>query len=332
MRRLIAISVFCMLLVALGSAAVSAQEGGFALPNSYNKLPLSIELAPEFPGPFEAVILKAVSFSFDLDRSTLTWRVNGTIVKRGVGEKTAEIKTGNVGSETSVTLEAVTDRGTQSTSIVIRPGEVGLSWEALSYVPPFYKGKALATFESEVRVIATPNIIKGGVRLGSKKLVYTWKVNGKIDQSQSGYGKNIFKYKIPSTSIQGIVDLDVVTTDNSLRVRDSITIPVTEPLLLLYEDDPILGIKQNRALIGSFLLKAPEVRFFAAPYWSSPDSSGFAYKWKQNEELLEGDTPFRTFGVEANSRGESQISVIFSNSSKFLQFSSARIKLLYGSN
>ncbi|MFQ5754351.1 MAG: hypothetical protein ACE5HI_20410, partial [bacterium] len=141
------------------------------------------DVSPENPRPGQIVTVAIESFSVDLDRaSSITWLVNGEAVNRGAGVKQIQFETGELGSVSVVDVVVRgTDIGTVSESVTIRPTEVDLIWEAGVYTPPFYSGKALPSSESEITIVAVPQLVtSSGNKLKSSDLIFTWKKDGKV--------------------------------------------------------------------------------------------------------------------------------------------------------
>jgi len=105
---------------------------------------LQLDVRPQAPRPGDTVSITAQSFSADVNRSNFTWSVNGKVIKRGLGENKIEFRTGEAGSVSVVRVIVETPTlGTLSSELTLRPARVNLIWEADSYTPPFYQGKAL---------------------------------------------------------------------------------------------------------------------------------------------------------------------------------------------
>ena len=71
-----------------------------------------------------------MSYDIDLDRSAITWFVNGKAVKSGVGEKTLSTKTGANGAPLVVRAEIVAGGKTIIKERTIIPADVDILWEA----------------------------------------------------------------------------------------------------------------------------------------------------------------------------------------------------------
>src|SRR3989304_5157869 len=59
----------------------------------------SIELVPDNPRPGQGVSAKVVSYQFDVNRSDITWILDGKTVASGTGKKTADFVLPSLGQE-----------------------------------------------------------------------------------------------------------------------------------------------------------------------------------------------------------------------------------------
>ncbi len=76
--------------------------------------------------------------------------------------------------------------------IPITPEDLDIIWQANSYVPPFYEGKALFPPVGTVSFVAMPGFIdSNGNPVNPKKLIYTWSQDTTVLGDKSGYGKNV---------------------------------------------------------------------------------------------------------------------------------------------
>lgn len=258
---------------------------------------ISIEKNPEFPGPNENVQVSIGSTSVDLNSATITWSVDGVPQKKGVGIKDYAAATKELGSITAVDATVAPLKGAPLTRrVILRPAGVSLIWEALSYTHPFYKGKALNAFDGAVQITALPQLVRErGERMAPNELIYTWKKNGMVVESAGGYGKNSFTLVGPISFSRGESSIEVTVTapDGSINARDTITIRPFNPKVLLYENDPLLGVRYEHALPEAFSLTKDELVLVASPYFFSLKNRGstsLEYQWIMNGALVQNQT------------------------------------------
>ena len=153
---------------------------------------ISIDLVPENPEPNENVTITLSSYASNLDLIPISWSVNGKTAASGRGKKSFSVVAPAEGKEVNVTASISLPDGLVEKKVMIRPEVMVLLWQANdSYVPPFYKGKALPTLDSEIKVVAMPET--KGTNRGN--LAYSWKKDYASDQSASGYNKNFYIYQ-----------------------------------------------------------------------------------------------------------------------------------------
>src|SRR3990167_3192742 len=156
------------------SGAVLPFKANAASPSS-----ISVNVVPENPAPNENTSITLSSYANNLDSVLISWSVNGKSVLSGIGKKSFSVNAGAAGSETSVVATISLPDGAIDTRIIIRPAVMVLLWQANdSYVPPFYKGRALPTPDSEVKVVAMPEIKSGSGFVDSKKMTPIWEQFG----------------------------------------------------------------------------------------------------------------------------------------------------------
>ncbi|HEC30499.1 MAG TPA: hypothetical protein ENI66_00600, partial [Candidatus Yonathbacteria bacterium] len=212
---------------------------------------LSMDMDPEYPEPNESTSIKLSSTLVDLNRSEIFWYANNNIIASGTGKKEIEVEAGKLGSTTILSVIVKTNDGLRlNKEITIRPSELTLIWEAESYTPPFYKGKALLSPESSVRIVALPVFVANGANIPKETLVYIWRLNGKI--VLSGVGETTLEVKGPKPYGNLDISLETSSPSGSIIKTTNIGIGVSSPEIIFYEDRPLEGINYNKALTNEF--------------------------------------------------------------------------------
>lgn len=268
---------------------------------------MDLSISPAYPGAYTDVTVTATSYSADLNRATLTWQIDGKPAESGVGLRSITVETGDLGVKKTVVV-LVRPSGESSTfrdEITITPTEVDLVAESNSYIPPTYRGKALFTPGSAVRITALPVFIDGtGKIVPPEKLVYTWQRNFVGVPNASGYGKRTFELpRLKNTAIENI-SVMVSSLDGELRKERSITVKSTPPKLLFYEDRPLLGTWYNQALGNTVDLKESEITLRGEPFGIVSSVSSTIFEWLVSGEPTEGspeNARLLTFRHEARS-------------------------------
>lgn len=229
---------------------------------------LSAKIEPTNPKPNETVTVTLSSYQLDLDRSSVSWIINGQSVQSGPGLKTYTGQVGSIG--TSQVWRIIAQQGSTKIEKIItfRPAEVDLLWQADTYVPSTYLGKALATSESPVTVVAIPNLITStGKKYPAAELIYRWEKDFNFIKNQSGLGREAFTFTSDKLFGSNQVKVTVSTPDNTITAEETITIPIRTPFLALYEYRALTGPNYRNQLgqeinIGSGLFSIIVEPFF----------------------------------------------------------------------
>jgi hypothetical protein len=297
--------------------------------------PFSLSLEPQNPKPGETVSMTIESFSVDLDQSTVTWFVDGKIISSGKGVKAATVTAGGLGTEKNVEVEVDSERGQFTQTAAIRPTNLSIVWQAATYVPPFYKGKALESYGAAYKVVAIPEIVDGnGRRVNPKSLVYTWKKNDAIEKDQSGYGRDSFISTQTSFTREGDdIFVEVVSADG-FSTSGGITIVPQTPEIHFYEKSPLYGVLYGNELTDRLNLIHEEVTVSAEPYYFSTKSklsSVLQYAWTLNDSSIsEFDSKDEiTLRKVTGSTGSAEIGLTLTNTAKLLQGADRSLLIRY---
>ncbi len=285
---------------------------------------ISTDVEPTNPGPFQQISVTIDSYATDLNGVSISWVVNGKKVVSGIGKKGISLTTGAIGKQTSINITIDSITGTITKNITIIPATVDMIWEANTYTPPFFKGKAIFSPESVVTFVAIPHLIRNGVEVSPKNLIYTWSNNGTVLGSQSGYGKSTLS--IAGSIIPRPFDITVEASDpNTGSVADGETVLASQtPFVLFYKNDPLYGVQYEHALTGVIPLTTQEMEITAVPYYFSARSmfdNLLSYNWEINGTPI-GDginSPDKVFRRTGTAVGQSNVSVSTTQSATMFQ-------------
>jgi len=299
---------------------------------------LYVNISNKFPRPLETVKIDIEAYGIDLNKATITWSVNGTVVNTGIGQKTFEVQTGKLGVTKKIGISIKPERGLPiNKSVTLSPQELDLIWEARTYTPPFYRGKAMYTPQENVVIVALPNFIStGNTKLSSDKLIYNWSNEGDVAQEQSGYGKNTYKMKGDILMKTNGVSVEV-TGFGKEKAKESVDLRVTFPEVVFYENNPLYGVLWNKSLKGSFSFTDEEKVVEAFPFYfgvfrkSDPKLS---YTWRINNKdiLVPKNQSMMTFRNTDKDSGSSLIGTTINNSSNFLSEADGGVNLNYSTS
>lgn len=312
MRRVRARYTVCM---SFRAFAVSAAIALSFLPSvaaaqtaNTSAAPFSVSVSPRYPTPYGSATLSFVSGTVDLSNATVKVEANGTQVYAGNAQDVI-VPLSGAGKTVNVRI-TVTSNGTSSTdTLSITPQDVALVAEPISSAPVWYEGKPFVPMEGATRVVAVANLAaKSGAAVDPASVAYTWTVDGAIQASASGIGKDALIVPSPMQYRSTSVSVSVQSQDGSVVGGDSLTLSPSQPTLRLYQNDPLLGILTGTALSGSFTIAGSETSLYAAPF-SFPTSNGSpALEWFLNGSAVQTGNVV-TLRPSGSGQGSASISV-----------------------
>ncbi len=299
---------------------------------------VDVSMVPENPGPNQVVTASVVSYSTNIDFATVTWKINGKVKSTGQGVKTFTFVTGSMNTSTILDITVLTAEGqTIQKTITIKPASVDLIWQSNSFVPPFYKGKPLFSYQNQITFIALPHMTgPNGAEIGSKNLVYKWTLNSSVVDSASGYGRDSFT--LTGSLIARPLNVTVEVTsagDDGLGTASMTVAPIT-PSVVMYEKNPLYGIQFQSALTNTVSLSGTkEIMIVGMPFFFGTTNlyaPELSYTWAINGTPINDGRrqPTQIFRQVEGSNGRSNISLQVDNSSKILQSASNTFNLTFG--
>jgi len=313
MKKLFILSLL-LFLFSFGTLNTNAQFGGGAT---------TLSISPEFPRPGNDVSLTLTSLNINLDSATITWYLNGEERGVGIGKKKVFVRVGDVGKSYEVLVVVIGADGKRvSLSSTILPQGVDIVWQAHAYTPPFYKGRSLSPSAGLVVVTAIPDLIDArGKKVDPSNAIYTWSERGIVLGNASGYGKQSIILEngtVPQSPL--IVTVTVSSFDNTVKAKQTVKIPVTDPVLVFYEKHPLKGLEYNNALTNNFIMTEEEIVIQAEPFFFSLDdlfNKLVRYRWKINGADISIPRSEQgkkiTFRKEPGVSGEAEISLKIEN-------------------
>lgn len=303
------------------------------IPLLYAQIPsvgesVEISLEPQIPGPNTTVRVTAQSFSFEIDRATLRWVVNGKEVASGVGQTTAEFATGASGSTLTIALTILTPQGNlieRELSFVL--GSLDLIIEPQTYTPPFYRGRALPSYGAQLRLIALPD-----ASAERNDFLYRWERDYEVIEGLNGVARSVVSLRSPDFAANTTFSVEAISA-NSQRLRREVAISNVEPLVVLYEQSALRGIIYERAVPVQATLEGKEVTYVAEPYFFSVArrSDGvLSYQWTIDGSAIEsGARSELTLRQDTEGSGTATIGLNIQNEREILQAAVAAITLIF---
>lgn len=292
---------------------------------------VTLSASPEQASPYIPVTVTAESYSVDLNRATIVWSINGKTVKSGTGLKSITFRPGPLGSNTYISATIATIDGAQLTATkIVSTADSDIIWEAYnSYVPPFYKGKALPADEASIRAVAIPNVRGLGSVTKMKDFVYTWKRNYDVVGNVSGAGRSSFTFSLDYLNAQEKLSVEIGARTNSSVSAANTDIVIVKPTIEFYQKtaDGMIhfekNVGNNESLYGGSVL-------FAAPFGMSPKNiadPSLTYEWTSGNDTIENNPKANTLSVDQLQAGS--INLLITNTKSL--FEEARAQLNIGS-
>lgn len=201
-----------------------------------------------------------------------------------------------------------------------------LSWSASSFVPPEYKGRALPTQGSKIKIVASP--LNSSVN--PEKMIYLWLLDNEEQGWANGKGKNYFSFtaKKPGGARYQI-EVKVMDENENLIERLFLTVKIHDPEILILNEEKIYQPKTLSAKINE------ELKLIGAPlFFNIASLEELNFSWKENNRVfsssLQTDPQEISIGMPDGKISKKIIKTIFAEVSKktdSLQQAEREIKL-----
>ncbi len=317
------------------SAQTTGSATGLGLRNTDTAVLIHAE--PATPAAGAVVRFTAESPLFDLTKSMITWSVNGKETTKGIGEKVIDITIDKKGTPVTVHVDVTNDSwGNASADVSIAPLQLDLLIDAMSYVPPFYRGRALPAAGGHIHAQALARFVQNGARVSEKIITYTWKQNGRTLGSISGLGRSAVTLEAPALFDSNQITVLATTDDGALSAETSATIASVEPILALYENHPLFGIMFHQMTPNSLTVPSAERTFVAIPYFADAlraEDPHLRYAWSVNDSpIAASSTKTNEITIRADSGGVvASLALELSHAVNIFLASTGRWQIKFGS-
>jgi hypothetical protein len=295
-----------LLAVFLLPLAVSAQSlGGLG---DLSGEAFSVSASPQYPSPFSQSTLSFLSSALDLTNSTLAVSVGGKEIYRGA-VRPVSVPLGKAGNITTARVTISSGGASYSKTISIQPQDVVLVAEPISSSPPLYPGKSLVPIDGDVRIVAIASLRgTSGNSASPSTYSYSWTVDGARIANSSGIGKSVIIVVSPLQYRSRDVSVVVTSANGNLVSGASLSLYAMSPSVRIYENNPLLGIRYDRALFGSYSITGSESTLYAAAF-SLPTTGGVPFvQWFLNGASAQTGNLI-TLRPTGSGRGEASLSV-----------------------
>jgi hypothetical protein len=252
--------------------------------HAHAQLPSTADLAvsPLFPQPYSDITVSIEAYSMDTVGAAITWFVDGVEQTSFRNARSLTLKTGVLGKKISV---SATVKMLNGPSFTVRrdiiPAAVDLILESDTYVPAFYRGRALPSGNASIRAIAIPHV---GTSVSPSSFTYRWELGGGVLFGGPIRGKQSADVTMSRFANERL-SVTVIDQNGVLVAQKTITLNPIEPELHFYEDNPLRGLHE-RAILGSLTLIGDETTVYAEPYYMNTDltAESVDFAWSINGE------------------------------------------------
>lgn len=309
---------------------------GFFVDAQIRDTDIVLSVSPQYSNSNQNVNATLNSYSINLDKTNIVWSIDDQEMSRGIGKKSFSFKTGSAG--TPITLSIIIDTidgQSISKTITIIPADVDILWQAYdAYVPPFYKGKALAPSQGQFKVVAMPNLINQSGKVNINNLSYVWEKDDKVQSDSSGWGKNYLIFQNSYLDRDNTVEVKISDISGRTNASGRITLNTSNPKILFYKNDPQFGVRWETALNNGFIINPEGEILNVEPYFFSPkniSSSNLSFDWFLNGQKISTPNPKNILSIkpEAGQSGSATIKIDINNINTLFQSMSKQINVSF---
>ncbi len=234
----------------------------------------------------DVVFFNLESFKVETKKSNINWILNGKSILSGFGKDSIKITVPE--RESSLAVRLTTPEGeVYDNDFRLYNKSVIIYWEATdSYVPDWYRGKRMLVKGGTARVHAFSNITTNGVKISDNDLLYTWEINGKIQQDESGLGKNfldIYASEVEGTSMEIKVTVTPRLSNDETVAVENIEMVDTRAVFYLKGGNNV----NKKALVDSYKFDLSDFILMVEPFFFSLDKK-MSYYWNVNGREVVG--------------------------------------------
>ncbi len=288
---------------------------------------------PKYPKPGDNVRVSINSYTVNLDKSFIVWSLNGEERSRGIGKKTFSFDLEKTNSQNQVTASIDLVGGiTVVKSNTIVASDIDMLWEAVdSYVPPFYRGKALGVQDGSFKIVAIPSILSSGGKVSPNNLSYVWKKDGDGQVGASGFGKNYLIFTKSYLDSENEIEVEASDIEGKVKTGNKIMVTgLKKPKVVLYKKDSKIGFRLNQALSDNYSISEPTT-IIAVPYFfsfSNINSEDMAFTWSAGGKQIQPNRNKNEITViPPKERGGTDISLAVEKANSFYQSVKKRINV-----
>lgn len=290
---------------------------------------ITLTTVPEFPSPHAPVQVSLDDYSVETTGASIAWFINGVERTEFKNERSITIQTGDVGEKSTVRVVLTRSNAPAlSHSLSIVPTEIDIILEADTYVPSFYRGRALPSRDSSLRAIA---VVHDGTNVPDSAYTYKWSLGNTVISGGPVTGRNVLMLDLPHFDNQPLL-VEVFDSTGTRIGRNEVQLIGTEPELHFYEHSPLRGLSEREVVSPAPLLEQ-ETTFYGEPYFLNAriDKNDADFVWKTNgeEQAPNQATPNAITLRSLGGSGEATVELSIVTKGTFPQFIQNAFRLIF---
>ena len=278
-----------------------------------------INTSPEYPIPSSAVVIKMETYQFDSDIADISWYYNSKLIDRGIGKKQIEIKYPSLGVTAEIRVVATIGgaNGQNFTGGRILGGAtVNLLYAPIdSYKPIWYAGATYPAEGGRVKMYAEAYLYSGGKSISPDNLIYSWNINEDPQPTISGLGKRSPIIDLDPIVGESYITVTVKSIDGLYETKASTRVIPVSPALHIYHNSSTV---YPTHISYDYTMTNAESTLIAEPFNALVDK-GMSYFWSVDGLLSTQSNKTFTVRRSERSRGQVNITTIYSNDKKLYQ-------------
>ncbi|MBI2637458.1 MAG: hypothetical protein HYW88_01030, partial [Candidatus Sungbacteria bacterium] len=164
-------------------------------------------------------------------------------------------------------------------SVTIQVIDLSFYWWAGTYIPPWYKGKALPTTGAPFSVMALPK----APGFDASRFIYKWNINNSFLAGASGAGKNIYAYTPPFYTFSDRISVTLENSSKTLSKEKTFVFRPSNPKIKFYALSRSFNADTARAITALASDLSGPVSILAEPFFYPLSSLGeLIYSWNIN--------------------------------------------------
>lgn len=287
---------------------------------------ISLSSIPKYPEPHETVTVSLNQYGVNTFGATIRWYLDDVEQVDYRNERSMTFVAGDIGERSTVGVLVTQGNGiTITDEKVFVPVLVDLVLEADTYVPYFYKGRALPSAEADIRVITLVHDSSGVTTY-----TYKWSLAGSVLFGGPVRGKSVAELKMPQFDNKRL-SVEVSDSSGNMIAENSIVLRNEDPKLLFYEENPLRGLVE-RAVSGRLSLLGEETTVFGEPYYLNTSELGThtEFEWSvSGRSVPSGASPNEVTLRKTGNGGSAQIALEVVADGLLPQFVKRSFELLF---